>query len=160
MCGVETAATGRTWAEVRDPVINPIRHRIAPSSKTSHGWKEKQSYSHSRVWLCDPVDCSPSSPLFMEFSKQEYWSGLPFPSPGDLPDPGLEPGSPTLQEDSLPTELLGKPSRGWKCQQYRDWETLLYIADTNKNKHFKYKKPYYANLKHISYSFYTNYYYA
>ena len=37
--------------------------------------------------------------------RQEYWSGLPFPSPGDLPDPGIEPGSPALQADSLPTEL-------------------------------------------------------
>ena len=43
-------------------------------------------------------------PLSMEFSRQEYWSGLPFPSPGDLPDPGMEPGSPELQADSLPPE--------------------------------------------------------
>ena len=41
----------------------------------------------------------------MEFSRQEYWSGLPFPSPGDLPDPGIKPGSPALQVDSLPSEL-------------------------------------------------------
>ena len=42
---------------------------------------------------------------------QEYWRGLPFPSPGDLPDPGIEPGSPTLQADSLPSEPPGhKPS--------------------------------------------------
>ena len=46
--------------------------------------------------LCDPMDCSPTSPPSMEFSRQEYWSGLPFPSPGDLPDPGTEPGSPAL----------------------------------------------------------------
>ena len=45
------------------------------------------------------------APLSMEFSRQEYWSGLPLPSPEDLPDPGVEPGSPTLQADSLPTEL-------------------------------------------------------
>ena len=38
----------------------------------------------------------------MEFSRQEYWTGLPFPSPGDLPDPGIEPVSPTLQADSFP----------------------------------------------------------
>ena len=49
------------------------------------------------------------APLSMEFSRQEYWSGLPCPSPGDLPDPGIEPGSPTLQADSLPSESLGKP---------------------------------------------------
>ena len=43
----------------------------------------------------------------MEFSRQEYWSGLPFPSPGNLPDPRIKPGSPALQADSLPTEPLG-----------------------------------------------------
>ena len=46
----------------------------------------------------------------MGFSRQEYWSGLPFPSLGDLPDPGIEPGSPALQADSLPTEPPGKSS--------------------------------------------------
>ena len=45
----------------------------------------------------------------MGFSRQEYWSGLPFPSPGDLPDPGIEPGSPALQADSLPTDYEGSP---------------------------------------------------
>ena len=49
------------------------------------------------------------APLSLEFSKQEYWSRLPFPSPGDLPNPGIEPGSPALQADSLLTELPGKP---------------------------------------------------
>ena len=45
----------------------------------------------------------------MEFPRQEYWSGLPFPTPGDLPDPGIELGSPALQVDSLPAELPGQP---------------------------------------------------
>ena len=44
------------------------------------------------------------APLSMEFSRQEYWSGLPFPPPGDLPDPGIEPGSTALQADSLLSE--------------------------------------------------------
>ena len=53
----------------------------------------------------------------MGFSRQEYWSGLPFPSPGDLPDPGIEPRSPALQADSLPAELPGKPrAKGGTCQ--------------------------------------------
>ena len=47
----------------------------------------------------------------MEFFRQEYWSGLPFPSPGDLPDPGIEPGSRALQADALPSELLEKPDK-------------------------------------------------
>ena len=45
----------------------------------------------------------------MGFSRQEYWSGLPFPSPGGLPDPGIEPGSPALRADALLSELPGKP---------------------------------------------------
>ena len=49
------------------------------------------------------VDCQ--APLSVGFSRHEYWNGLPFPSPGDLPNPGIEPGSPALQADSLPTEL-------------------------------------------------------
>ena len=49
------------------------------------------------------------APLSMGFPRQEYWSGLPFPSPGDLPDPGIEPGSPALQAVSLPSEPRRKP---------------------------------------------------
>ena len=48
-------------------------------------------------------------PLSKGFSQQEYWSGLPFPSPGDLSNPGIEPGSPALQAHSLPAEPCGKP---------------------------------------------------
>ena len=46
------------------------------------------------------------APLSMEFSRQEYWSGLPFPSPGDLPNPGIKPRSPTLWADSLPGQKI------------------------------------------------------
>ena len=53
------------------------------------------------------VACQAS--LSMEFSRQEYWSGFPFPSPGALPNPGIKPGSPALQEDSSLSEPLGKP---------------------------------------------------
>ena len=53
------------------------------------------------------MDCSPPGFSAMGFSGQEYWSGLPFPSPGDLPDPGIEPWSPGAQVDSLPSELQG-----------------------------------------------------
>ena len=56
------------------------------------------------------------APLSMEFSRQEYWSGLPFPSPGALPDPGIKPGSPALQADALPSEARSKSSQAspWK----------------------------------------------
>ena len=63
------------------------------------GFKVKvKSLSH--VWLCGPVH-GPGGLQSMEFSRQEYQSGLPFSSPGDLPDPGIEPGSPALQEDAF-----------------------------------------------------------
>ena len=59
--------------------------------------------------LCDPVDCSPPVPLSMAFSRQEYCSGFPFPSPADLLGPEIKPGSPALQADSLPSEPPGTP---------------------------------------------------
>ena len=58
--------------------------------------------------LVTPWTVSCQAPLSMGFSRQEYWSALPFPSPGDLPDPGIEPGSPALDADSLPNEIRGK----------------------------------------------------
>ena len=58
-----------------------------------------------------PWTVATQAPPSMEFSRQEYWSGLPFPSPGDLADQGLNPGgSPTLQADALPSDPPGKPS--------------------------------------------------
>ena len=64
----------------------------------------------SRVQLFStPWTIAYQAPPSMEFSRQEYWSGLPFPSPGDLPDPGIEPGSPASQADALPSEPPGKP---------------------------------------------------
>ena len=61
----------------------------------------------------------------MGFSKQEYWSGLSFPSPGDLPGPGIEPRSPALQVDSLPTELQGRFS--FLLWSSIDWMNLTHV---------------------------------
>ena len=55
----------------------------------------------------DPMAVACKAPLSMEFSRPEYWNGWPFPSPGNLPNPGIEPKSPTLQADSLPSEPPG-----------------------------------------------------
>ena len=66
--------------------------------------------SLSRVRLfATPWTVTYQAPPSMGFSRQEYWSGLPFPSPGHLPDPGIEPGSPTLQANALTSEPPGKP---------------------------------------------------
>ena len=56
-----------------------------------------------------PQTVAHQAPLSMAFPRQEYWNGLPFPFPGDLPNPRIEPGSPAVQADSLLTELQGKP---------------------------------------------------
>ena len=65
--------------------------------------------SLSRVQLfVTPWTRARQAALSMESSRQEYWSGLPFPSPGDLPDPGIKPGSSALQADSLPSKPPGK----------------------------------------------------
>ena len=71
-------------------------------SKLYSATEQRAVKSLSRVQLCDPMDCSPPGSSGLDVSRHEYWSGLPFPSPGDLPDPGIEPGSPALQADTLP----------------------------------------------------------
>ena len=67
------------------------------------------------------------APKSMGFSRQEYWSGLPFPSPGDLPDPGIKPGSPALQTDALRSEPPGKPSNTMDCYKkcHSPWPSNL-----------------------------------
>src|SRR5574337_1098638 len=66
------------------------------------------------------------APLSMELSRQEYWSGLPFPPPGDLPDPGIKPGSPALQADSLPSKPPGKPFMLFLFIIVRIWKQYKY----------------------------------
>ena len=66
--------------------------------------------THSSILAWEiPWALALKAPLSVGFSTQEYWSGLPRPPPGDLPNPGIEPGSPVLQADSLPSEPPGKP---------------------------------------------------
>ena len=65
--------------------------------------KKVKSLSHVRLFAT-PWTVALQAPLSVGFSRQEYWSGLPFPSPGDLPNPGIEPGSPALQADALSSE--------------------------------------------------------
>ena len=72
-------------------------------------WKKvKVKVTQACQTFCDPMD-------YMEFSRPEYWSEQPFPSPGYLPNPGIEPRSPTLQAASLPAEPPGKPKNAGVC---------------------------------------------
>ena len=97
--------------------VFPVFFRMGKSPRVlrcakalSHGWL-----------FVTPHTVARQAPLSMGFSRQEYWGGLPFPSAGDLPDPGIEPVSPVspaLQADSLPTEPPGKPTKDAETTNY------------------------------------------
>ena len=79
-----------------------------------------KSLSRVRLFVT-PWTVAYQAPPSMGFSRQEYWSGLSFPSPGDLPNPGIEPGSPSLQADALPSEPPGK-------QGLCKWQLLIFLC--------------------------------
>ena len=98
---------------------------IFRNSRLQKIWDILNVSSLSCVWLfVTPWTVAYEGPPSMGSSRQEYWSGLPFPSPRDLPDPGMEPQSPALQADALSSEPPGKPFVNWpvyiskflKCQ--------------------------------------------
>ena len=101
-------------------VLQPPDGRIFPlESESERKWK------WSRVWLfATPWTVAYQAPMSMGFSRQEYWSGLPFPSPGDLPNPGIEPRSPALQTDALPSEPPGKPTVYRVSKSLTEWKWL------------------------------------
>ena len=93
----------KCWSTRSKGLQAPVCLSIMPQLKSVY-------QSLSRVQLLETSwTVARQVPLSMEFSRPEYWSGLPFPSPGDLPDPGIKPRSPALQADSLPSEPPGKP---------------------------------------------------
>ena len=89
----------------------PLFHKllIGPYRSLSKSSFFGKQVTQSCPTLCDPMDCSLSGSSSMGFSRRKCWSGLPFPSPGDLPDPEIEPESPALQADALPSKPPGKP---------------------------------------------------
>ena len=106
--------------DLPDPEIKPTSltsHTLAGRFFTTSAAREthtlhevKVLVAQSCLTLCDPMDCSPPGSSVMEFSRQEYCSGLPFSSLEDLPDSGIEsmfPASPALQTDSLPLNQWG-----------------------------------------------------
>ena len=87
-------------------VVTEMSTQVVPDFNSSH----KKCMSAQSFDSLQPHGLQPAkAPLSKGFSRQEYWSGLLFPPPGDLPDPGKEPGSPALQADSLPAAPPGKP---------------------------------------------------
>ena len=77
-----------------------------------------------------PWNVNSPAPLSMEFSRQEYWSELPIPFPGDLPNAGIEPGSPALQAVSLTTEPLGKPKSNHSLSAIYSLKQILFFINS------------------------------
>ena len=88
-----------------------------------------KSLSHVQIFVT-PWTVAYQAPLSMGFSRQEYWSGVPFPSSRDLPNPGIKPRSPALQTDTVPSEPLRKPPliKG-NCKPGSSWREVSWIED-------------------------------
>ena len=99
-------AQERTWL-ILPLSLKAKRSRSRQEHKTRIDIVKVKSLSHVRLFAT-PWTVAYQAPPSMGFSRQECWSGLPFSSPGDLPDPGIEPRSPALQADTLPSEPPGK----------------------------------------------------
>ena len=117
---MESQRVGYDWEAELNWNTNNAREKIAsriPEEKP--GEDSRGSYvmisdtwheTLSSAWLfATPWTVACEAPLSMKFFSQEYWNGLPFPSPGDLPNPGMKPGFPALQADSSPSEPPGRP---------------------------------------------------
>ena len=83
-----------------------LLQRIFSTQESNWGLLHCRWILYQLSYQVSPVACQ--APLSMEFPRQEYWKGLPFPSPGDLPHPGVEPGSPALPAETSPSEPSGK----------------------------------------------------
>ena len=116
----------RLWKGILPCLLSaPGGYSITSTSAFIFMWLPVSLVCPWYVWLFATLwTVAHQAPLSMEFSRQEYWGGLPFPSPGDLTDPGIEPRSPALQADSLLTELQGKFPKAtipapWKKKRMR-----------------------------------------
>ena len=85
------------WSSFKVSKLVFLHNKLKNHRAKQTEWSAYLVLSHfSHTQLCNPMDYSPPGPLSMGLLRQEYWSGLPFPSPGDLPNPGIEPGPPAL----------------------------------------------------------------
>ena len=140
---METATHSRTL-DWRTPWTEEPDGQSMGSQRVRHNWTHMHTYIYTHIYIiwrkskvkvkslsCVLLFVTPWTGAYqaspsMGFSRQEYWSGLPFPSPGDLPNPGIKPGSPALKSDALTSEPPGKPematpsvflageSQGWR----------------------------------------------
>ena len=106
--------------------LQSVGHSWTTNTFTFHpcSVKLKVLVAQSYPTLSDPMDCTLPGSSVHGILQQEHWSGLPFPSPRDLPDPGMEPRSPALQANSLLSEPPGKPFSALRSYQFRREELL------------------------------------
>ena len=104
------------FSDLQGSQLKVVHHKSMPSRPPGRALTSSTVGGRSEVLVdqlcptpCNPMDYSLPASSYMEFSRQEYYSGLPFPSPGDLPHLGIEPASPALQADSLPSEPPREP---------------------------------------------------
>ena len=105
-------------------------YRIFPTQGSNPDLPHCRQTLYRLSHLCDPVDCSPPVPLSMGFLRQEYWNRLPFPSSGDLPDPGIEFMSPALAGNFFTTEQPQKPIQT-RLTWYLSMQRLSFQWDNN-----------------------------
>ena len=116
---LEGASEGAHNQGILEGSLEKMRGRgaVGATSPRWLKWRKVKVKSLSRVRLfATSWTVAHQAPPSLGFSRQEYWSGLPFPSPGDLPNPGIEPRSPALRTDVLTSQLPGKPQLG--CRSY------------------------------------------
>ena len=105
--------------------------KVSFHSNPKEGEVKEKMLSRVRLFAT-PWTVAYQAPPSMGFSRQECWSGLPFPSPGDLPDPGIKPGSPVLQADALPSEPPGKVPKKGNAKECSNYHTIGLISHTSK----------------------------
>ena len=109
----------------------PQSQKTKQSNHMDHKWVSEWVKSLSRVWIfATPWTIAYQALPSMEFSRQEYWSGLPFSSSRDLPDPGIKQGYPALQADALPSEAPGMKLWAMLCRTTQDGQVMIESSDT------------------------------
>ena len=137
---IQTKKINLQWPTSIVSGLGPFSNKYLLAFKLSWNkciWRKfrKYKWKWSRLvvsTLCDLWTVAHQAPPSMGFSRQEYWSGLPFPSLGDLPDPGIESRSPTLQVDALTSAPPGKPRESIKKDKEKKLLTILPLRDTIK----------------------------
>ena len=99
------------WCQITTTRLSISGFKFCDCLNSTHSWNWSLSVVSDSA---SPWTIAHQAPLSIGILRQEYWSGLPFPSPGNLPDPGIKPGSPTLQADALPSEPSGKLTHSYR----------------------------------------------